>query len=240
MVQHLSYVHSGCVFVYEVYSLFFVYVSEKKMHKYSVARLSILMLAIGAALALSSVTPTLAVVGDSDEEIEASRRVDKAMPIPEAGESCWYDISLDEGLCVPTGEDLIAAVAEETGARIMIPDGEWIGGRAADADKSTAGLVAPLASYAVSTIYDGASYGSSSYTMAVGRSATCSGGYAYGYASLSAIGWDNKASSYRSFGTCKTKLWENTDYAGSSHGYYVNATSLGAMNNKASSWRVAQ
>lgn len=203
------------------------------MFKASNIGVGALTLVLLATIASPIATPAMA-----SSQPGATRVVD-GMPVAGENESCWYDESLDEGVCVPTGEDLVAAVAKEANVRLEITDGSIVSARTVNIEESLEGVVAARASYALSTIYDGANYGGSSYTMAVGSSKMCTDA-AYGHSTLAEIGWNDMPSSYKSYGTCKTKLWENTNYKGSSHGYYVNASSLGTMNNKASSWRVAQ
>lgn len=48
-------------------------------------------------------------------------------------------------------------------------------------------------------------------------------------------GWNDRITSFKSYGLCATKLWENT-FSGSSFGFVVNSTYVGdAMNDRASS-----
>lgn len=48
-------------------------------------------------------------------------------------------------------------------------------------------------------------------------------------------GWNDRITSFKSYGNCATKLWENT-YSGASYGFYVNSAYVGdAMNDRASS-----
>ena len=65
-------------------------------------------------------------------------------------------------------------------------------------------------------------------------------GYSHGYTNLGSIGWDNRISSFRSYSNCRTAIFANTNYGGSSYGYYTNSSYVGsAMNDQASSIRWA-
>lgn len=49
------------------------------------------------------------------------------------------------------------------------------------------------------------------------------------------VGWNDRITSFKSYENCATKLWENT-FSGSSYGFCVNSTYVGAaMNDRASS-----
>ncbi|WP_223692533.1 hypothetical protein [Leifsonia poae] len=156
---------------------------------------------------------------------------------PPADKSCWIAIDTGDSLCVPAGDDLVAAVAEQKGVRLVIPDGTVLGGVAVNSARSDLAPAAALASVALSAIYDDVNYGGSSYVMSV-SGGNCSVS-AYGLTDLNGIGWYGRVSSYKSFGTCKTALFKNTNYGGTSTGYAVNAASLGSMNDQAKSWRVS-
>lgn len=167
-----------------------------------------------------------------------------AVAAPEArsaANSCWVDGVTQESLCVEPGVDLVAAVLREKGVRIAAPEGTPIGGtafRAADYDAAAARTdVTVQAAYVVSIVYDNISYGGGS-TVITGVSSGCSS-YSYGYVSLGAIGWSGRVSSFRSFLNCRTAVFDYEYYGGSMYGYVGNASSLGSMNDRADSWRVA-
>lgn len=49
-------------------------------------------------------------------------------------------------------------------------------------------------------------------------------------------GWNDRVSSFKSYGLCATRIWENTNFGGASYGFTVNSTYVGdAMNDRASS-----
>jgi len=133
---------------------------------------------------------------------------------------------------------LIASVAEESGIRLVVPDGEMVGGRQVDST-TYEGLsdIAPAATYAISVIYDDVNYGGSSYTMTTSNSTACQY-HAYGFVDIGGLGWYGRVPAFKNYSGCRTAVFETTGYGGSSHGYFTNASSLGVMNDKAKSWRV--
>ncbi|QYF74994.1 hypothetical protein [Cryobacterium sp. PAMC25264] len=159
-----------------------------------------------------------------------------AAGLPTADYACWADLGTGARLCVDRGVDLVAAVARERGVLLTVPDGAIPGSlpasaRSASTGAATAGTAA-LASTVISVIYDNSGYGGGSYSLSI------SSGCGWGVASLGAIGWNDRASSYRSFNGCTTALYSNENYAGSSTGYTTNASGLGGLNDQASSWSV--
>ncbi|WP_412161436.1 hypothetical protein [Curtobacterium flaccumfaciens] len=114
-----------------------------------------------------------------------------------------------------------------------------LGGEAAPTSCSHAAIspAATQASIAISTIYDNAGYGGSSYTIST--SANCNAD-AWGFQDINVIGWYGRVSSFKNYSGCKTAVFESTKYGGSHYGYTTNASNLGAMNDKAKSWRVSK
>lgn len=159
-----------------------------------------------------------------------------AAGLPTADYACWADLGTGASLCVDRGVDLVAAVARERGVLLTVPDGAIPGSlpasaRSASTGAATAGTAA-VASTVISVIYDNSGYGGGSYALSI------SSGCGWGVASLGSIGWNDRASSYRSFNGCTTALFANENYAGSSTGYTTNASGLGGLNDQASSWSV--
>lgn len=181
--------------------------------------------------------------------------------------SCWLEVDTGNTLCVDEGVDLVAAVEAEAGVVLDVQEGVTIGGppagpsagdagdgdggggggggagdaggggggggAGAGAGDAALGNSTARASTVISTIYADAGYAGASYTMS-----TSTGGCSYGYANLTALGWHDRASSFRSFNGCTTALFANENYTGTRVGYTTNASSLGAMNDTADSWRV--
>jgi hypothetical protein len=149
-------------------------------------------------------------------------------------ESCWIDVSTQESLCVPAGEDLIAAVKDDAGVSISVPSGTTVGGIAVTPARNAAALLVPAAAATtttVSAIYDDINYGGGTLLLTA-NAAGCS----WYVTSLGAYGWNDRASSFKSFAGCKTGLWQNDGFSGTHVGYTTNLASFGSFNDQASSW----
>lgn len=138
-------------------------------------------------------------------------------------EHCVLNMDTGRDVCVGDARDIAAAVLEETGYVLVY--GEERGLAASDA--------AVAATYVLGTFYSYPNYGGSS--RAVSGANPCSAGYAYSYADLGSIGWNDDIDSFKSFNGCQTKVWEHTGFTGTSYGYATNVADLGSMRNRASS-----
>jgi hypothetical protein len=99
---------------------------------------------------------------------------------------------------------------------------------------------ARLSQVLIARLYDAANYDTSAGYLNVYAASGCTSSGADVDASLSNLGaWSDRVSSFSSYGTCATRLWANTGFSGaaypSSTGWLVDGTSLGALNNAASS-----
>lgn len=145
-------------------------------------------------------------------------------------QDCGVFVDTGETICVPRGEDLHAAVLEQTGQ--VIVDAAAPSARSSSADGIEAGVAA---TYLLARLYDGTSY-SGSYWDLYGSS-SCVSGQWMGNANIS---FQDRASSMRGYSNCKVKVYEHTNYGGASYGYYSYSSSISStMNNKASSVRVS-
>ncbi|MGX5696983.1 hypothetical protein ACWKWP_12350 [Agromyces soli] len=151
--------------------------------------------------------------------------------------SCWIDGVTGESLCVAVGEDLVEAVLDQKGVQISAPEGTIISGREYVQPIAARGGVTVLATV-VGILYDDINAGGGSLVF-TGVSSGCSGGYSYGYTDLGSVGWNDRASSMYGYAGCSTAIFENNNYTGAMLGYQSFASSFGALNDKASSWRLA-
>ena len=152
--------------------------------------------------------------------------------------SCWLSGDTGKSICVNKGEDLLLAVAKQAGTELIVPDGTVVGGIATSSSArsiATHGILTPFAEVVISILYDDVNYGGGSFVMSY-NNANCST-TAYGYAQLGPYGWNDRASSFRSYAGCTTAVFEHINYGGAKVGYQTNASSLGVMNDAASSWR---
>lgn len=154
-------------------------------------------------------------------------------------QSCWQELDTGKSLCVDASADLADAVYAAYGITMSTPDAA-VGirrGSETTSRSAAAGVVA-LASTVIGIFYENASYGGASYVASVSQNGCY--GYSHGYTNLGSIGWDNRISSFRSYSNCRTAIFANTNYGGSSYGYYTNSSYVGsAMNDQASSIRWA-
>jgi hypothetical protein len=148
--------------------------------------------------------------------------------------SCWVDLATKQSLCVPAGEDLLAAVQDEDGITVQVPAGTTIGGTVVSAARAASELLVPASAQTetlVSALYDDVNYGGGSLFM------TAPGAGCDWYISnLATYGWNDRASSFKSFAGCDTALWQNINFTGTHVGYTTDDPSFGSFNDQASSW----
>jgi hypothetical protein len=150
-------------------------------------------------------------------------------------QTCWVDVSTLRSLCVPAGQDLIAAVQNEDGVTLIAPTGTKIGGVTVTAGRTAANQLAPAGTESatiVSAIFDDINYGGGVLYMTAPTA-----GCAWSIADLGTFGWNDRASSFKSFAGCKTALYQNINYGGTHVGYATNDASFGSFNDQASSWK---
>jgi hypothetical protein len=139
----------------------------------------------------------------------------------DAGAVCWADADTDPVItqCFASEDALAAAVQEQTGTVLL------------DEGQSARGL---LTTYVLARLYTDSGYGGSALLVTSSNSALCTTG------SVSADltgGWNDVVSSLKSYFSCTTHLYENSGGGGAAVSG-VNLSSLGAMNDRASSYRV--
>ncbi len=141
---------------------------------------------------------------------------------------CSLNIDTGQQVCVDDEADLAPAVLDQTGYTLL---------PVAQAPKAGAKSVTPMATYIIGELYTWPNYGGTRWTVTA--SSDCTAGTKE-ISNFATYGWSNDVDSFKSFGACKTKVWENTSFTGSSYGYNVNATDLGAMRNAAESGKWAK
>lgn len=134
-------------------------------------------------------------------------------------ESCWLDSDTRIVQCFADEEALQDAVADS--GRVLIEEGT--------AARLPAGT---LAAFVLIRFYDGAGYTSSTFVITSPSSTACTAGTVSG--DLPAF--NDRVSSYHSYFGCSTKIFANTGQTGAGYGYFVDAPSVGALDNLASSY----
>jgi hypothetical protein len=190
--------------------------------------------AVAAALAASAIAATLTLAGASAASAITPQPVVTATGAATSQASCWLDITTGQSLCVPDGVNLVSRVEATTGKVISVPTGTVIGGVAISSGLASASLLSTAsstASHVVSALYDNINYGGGTYLMTADAA-----GCDWGIASLVGAGWNDRASSFKSYGGCLTAIYQNTNYGGTRLGFATNKASFGSMNDAASSW----
>ncbi len=152
-----------------------------------------------------------------------------------SSQSCWLDVATQQSLCVAAGEDLIAAVQNEAGVTLVVPTGTSVGGVTVTDGRNAALAFAPASTQVdtvVSGIYDDINYGGGSLFLS-----TPGSGCSWSLSNLGSVGWNDRASSFKSFSGCHTALYQNINFGGTHIGYSTNLASFGSFNDQASSWR---
>lgn len=152
-------------------------------------------------------------------------------------QSCSYDLGTGSLVCVDDGDDLNEAVLEQQHLLVVAPSGAR--GAAVDALAAPVGAPSPAAlagakaTFVQAQLFDDAGYGGSFFQIT--NSSACNGSTVWYFGPLGNVGWSGRVSSFKSFSSCTTKLWQGTNYTGASYGYSANAANLGSMNDKANS-----
>ncbi len=152
----------------------------------------------------------------------------------EAGtEACWLNLDTDEMRCFEDRDTLLAAV-EDTGVELRFaPTVEE--SFAASTQSSFSGGVGLMAIYFLATLYADSGYSGSTLDITTSNSWMCSGTQYNGNLSGS---WNDRVSSFESYGGCRTRLATHINQGGPWYGPFTSASSLGTFNDVASSYRV--
>jgi hypothetical protein len=138
---------------------------------------------------------------------------------PEGTLTCWLNTDDDSFACFDSYEDFIEASGAVSSAPLR-------------ADNS----IEPYATYILAVFYENASYGGASYNITTSNSSLCSGFHYYGSSMPS--GWNDRVSSFDAYGTCRVKFWSDSGYSGSTYGPSTGSSSMGSMNDEASSYQI--
>lgn len=163
---------------------------------------------------------SLLVSAASVANLPSASAVTPAAPVTE---TCAYNLITQETVCVSDDAQLAEAVKDETGYTLLpvsqMPE---------EGGASRSG-VTPMATYIVGELYTWPSYGGTRWVVTA--SGDC-GTWQIG--DFSVNGWQNDVDSFKSFGKCKTTLYDNKNFGGAKI-TGTDLTSLGAMQNQAES-----
>jgi len=144
-----------------------------------------------------------------------------------SGKACWHDIDTAITQCFADEEAREDAIKEQTGFQLVETD-------AVDPGRSAVG---PAGIFNLLTVWDGASYTSTSLIFTSPSSTICTAGSGVDIDSMPA-GWNDRVSSFKTHLSCTTRAYEDTNQGGGFYGYAINAPTLGALNNEVSSFRL--
>lgn len=139
--------------------------------------------------------------------------------------------ALPEEACAPTEEALIEVAQQELG--IDLTEAREEAPSASEVSSRTDASIQQL--WTLGRIYEHSNYGGSSYAFTVNNSNAC-GTTAIPLSALSAIGWNDRISSFKG-NVCRATLYEHNSFAGATYGPSWGTTSLGSFNDRASSIR---
>jgi hypothetical protein len=122
-------------------------------------------------------------------------------------------------------DSLIQAFDEE-GDALIAGDNRLTSADAATASRAT---------YVLATFYSDANDGGSTLMATTSISTFCASNSYTGHLTGS---WIDAVSSFKTYGDCRSRLYENTYQGGSNYGPAVQASSIGVMNDEASSYRI--
>lgn len=150
----------------------------------------------------------------------------------QGGSHCWFNVSTGAHSCHHTFAEVIS---ELSGDRVRPADGAstMTGRQRADIARTPRGA---RATYVLGTVYADTGYATSGGTYTFTSSTDCDTNPDVDYqVAVMPAGWNDRISSFKSYGRCATKLWENT-FSGTSYGFTVNSSYVGSgINDRASS-----
>lgn len=130
-----------------------------------------------------------------------------------AGDYCWENLDTAEVQCFGSEAELTADLAPQSFAR-----------------------TAATTLYTLGTFYEDVSYGGAYYLVRSSNSTLCATGSAT--VNLPSA-WNDRISSYKTWYGCAGTIYDGTGASGSSYGPSTAASSVGSMNDRASSVRVS-
>jgi len=147
----------------------------------------------------------------------------QAEPRGNPGQTCWLNSDTGVVRCF-TDESALEASLAATG-HVLVEEGSALAAR------QPAGV---LAMFTIARFYDVAGYGGATFIVSNSSSTVCASGSVSGDLPT----FNDKVSSFHSYFGCSTKIFQNTGGGGSSFGYAVDAASVGALDNLASSFSI--
>jgi hypothetical protein len=159
------------------------------------------------------------------------------------GQSCWHDVDTGASSCFATGSMSPAqAIAQATGDPVVatptVESGTSSAAPASGSASRSASQPAPAAGQSATTnfllvvLYDGTNMTGNSNSYFTTNTKICVG-IINQFPALS--NFNDRTESFASFNGCQTSLWTDLNFGGTQYGPLASSTSLGTLNNTASS-----
>lgn len=192
----------------------------------AIAALAFLMVSGGAANAEESMPRNINT--DQIEAVSQATKVSTALFDPSEVRGTVSVLDTDNGVITEfdSYDALIAGFQEDE--KLLVVDGKQL-------TVTTTGANALAAVHVLAVFYANASYGGSTLLATTSISTFCD---SHSYTGDLTGSWNDRVSSFKAFGGCRIRLYENSNQGGSSYGTLVQASSVGSLNNQASSYRV--
>ena len=153
----------------------------------------------------------------------------------QGGSHCWFNVSTGAHVCHHSFAEVILDLS---GDRVTLGAGAGAvtGRQRADIARPSRDASGVRTTYVLGTVYADAGYATSGGTYTFTSSSDCDTNPDVDYqVPVMPAGWNDRISSFKSYGRCATKLWENT-FSGASYGFTVTSSYVGAgINDRASS-----
>jgi len=140
-------------------------------------------------------------------------------------EACWLNVDTSILQCFDDEDAMSEAIVEQTGTALADPEAGF-------ASRSSAGT---LAATLLVRFYADPNYLGDVLTITSASSTICTTGGGLNQ-DLAGV-WNNRVSSFKSYNSCSTRVYENVSQGGAWFGFSVNAPGVGALDNAASSFR---
>ncbi len=152
-------------------------------------------------------------------------------PAGDAVQDCAFLTDTGQEVCVDHGDDLHAAVYDETGYTVIET-------QTAPSTAQIKAARAAAAVYVVAKLYDDANYGGG--VKEIDASGSCSGSTIWNVGDIGS-GWYGRVSSFAGYSGCRVKIWEKVNFKGASLGYLASSKNVGsAMNDQTRSVQAAK
>ncbi len=166
------------------------------------------------------------------------------------GDACWLEVDTGRNLCADSASALASEVAMETGTVFALSStqsGATPRELMVDA-RDIERRVEPRLTYLLTYIYDGKSYSGKLKILTTSQSTQpCQLAQNYVYGQWTSLWftafidpWENRIRSFKTFNSCRLKLYDAPGFTGATFGPSSGAPSLGILDKRARSMRIVK